>query len=107
MPAVDHGRQVGLARGDGKLREVRDPQCVRPFGVEIPVHQIRRRLVGLAFVRAVPLRALEQGRQAVPGHEPHDPLRAGHDSHALQLQVDPPVPVPALAVPERLAHELQ
>ena len=43
----------------------------------------------------------------MPGQEPHDPLRAGHDSHALQLQVDPPVPVPALAVPERLAHELQ
>lgn len=30
--AVDHGRQVGLARGDGKLREVRDPQHVRPLG---------------------------------------------------------------------------
>ena len=30
--AVDHGRQVRLARGDGKLREVRDPQHVRPSG---------------------------------------------------------------------------
>ena len=40
--AVDHGRQVRLARGDGKLREVRDPQHVRPFGVEIPVHQVLR-----------------------------------------------------------------
>ncbi len=30
--AVDHGRQVRLARGDGKLREVREPQHVRPFG---------------------------------------------------------------------------
>ena len=36
--AVDHGRQVGLARGDRELREVRDPRHVRPFGVEIPVH---------------------------------------------------------------------
>ena len=59
--AVDHGRQVGLARGDGKLREVRDPQHVRPFGVEIPVHQVLRGLGQLALVRAVPLRALEQG----------------------------------------------
>lgn len=30
--AVDHGRQVRLARGDGKLREVREPQHVRPLG---------------------------------------------------------------------------
>ena len=75
--------------------------------MEIAVHQVLRRLGQLALVRAVPLRALEQGHQAVPGHEPHDPLRAGHDSHALQLQVDPLVPVPALAVLERLAHELQ
>ncbi len=59
--AVDHGRQVRLARGDGKLREVRDPQHVRPFGVEIPVHQVLRGLGQLALVRAVPLRALEQG----------------------------------------------
>ena len=51
--AVDHGRQVGLARGDRELREVRDPRHVRPFGVEIPVHQVRRRLGQLAFVRAV------------------------------------------------------
>ena len=50
---------------------------------------------------------LDRGHQAVPGHEPHDLLRAGHDSHAPQLQVDPLVPVPALAVLERLAHELQ
>ena len=105
--AVDHGRQVGLSRGDREFREVRDPQHVRPLGVEIAVHQVLRRLGELALVRAVPLRALEQGHQAVPGHEPHDPLRAGHDSHALQLQVDPLVPVPALAVLERLAHELQ
>ena len=34
--AVDHGRQAGLAREDGKLREVRDPQHVRPFGVTSP-----------------------------------------------------------------------
>ena len=59
--AVDHGRQACLARGDGKLREVRDPQHVRPFGVEIPVHQVLRGLGQLALVRAVPLRALEQG----------------------------------------------
>lgn len=51
--AVDHGRQVGLARRDRELREVRDPQHVRPFSVEIPVHQVRRRLGQLAFVRAV------------------------------------------------------
>ena len=30
--AVDHGRRVRLARGDGKLREVRDPQYVWPLG---------------------------------------------------------------------------
>lgn len=83
--AVDHGRQVRLARGDGKLREVRDPQHVRPFGVEIPVHQVLRGFGELALIRAVPFRAFEQRYQAVPGHEPHDPLRAGHDSHALQL----------------------
>ena len=105
--AVDHGRRAGLARGDRELREVRDPRHVRTLGVEIPVHQVRRGLGQLALVRAVPLRAPGQGHQAVPGHEPHDPLRAGHDSHAPQLQVDPLVPVPALAVLERLAHELQ
>lgn len=59
--AVDHGRQAGLARGDREFREVRDPQHVRPFGVEIPVHQVLRGLGQLALVRAVPLRALEQG----------------------------------------------
>ena len=30
--AVDHGRQVGLPRGDREFREVRDPQHVRPLG---------------------------------------------------------------------------
>lgn len=53
--ADDHGRQVGLARGDRELREVRDPRHVWPFGVEIPVHQVLRRLVGLAFVRVYEL----------------------------------------------------
>ena len=105
--AVDHGRQVRLARGDGKLREVRDPQHVRPFGVEIPVHQVLRGLSQLALVRAVPFRALEQGRQAMPGRQPHDPFRRYPDAHAFRLQMDPLVPVPALAVLERLAHELQ
>ena len=73
--AVDHGRQVRLARGDGKLREVRDPQHVRTLGVEVAVHQVLRRLGQLALVRAVPLRALEQGRQAMPGRQPHDSFR--------------------------------
>ena len=97
--AVDDRRQVGLARGNRELGQVRDPQPVRRLGVEVAVRQVLRRLGRLALVRAVPLRAPGQGHQAVPGHEPHDPLRAGHDSHALQLQVDPLVPVPALAVP--------
>lgn len=105
--AVDDGRQIGLASGNREPGRVRDPQPVRTLGVEIPVRQVLRRLGGLALVRAVPFRALEQGRQAMPGRQPHDPLRAGHDSHAFQLQVDPLVPVPALAVLERLAHELQ
>ena len=104
--AVDHGRQVGLARGDRELREVRDPQHVRPLGVEIPVHQIRRRLGQLALVRAVPFRALEQGHQAMPGHQSHDPFGRYPDTHAFQLQVDPLVPVAPPAVLERLAHEL-
>ena len=97
--AVDDRRQVGLARRNRELGQVRDPQPVRRLGVEVAVRQVLRRLGRLALVRAVPLRAPGQGHQAVPGHEPHDPLRAGHDSHAPQLQVDPLVPVPALAVP--------
>ena len=72
--AVDHGRQIGLARGNRELREVRDPQHVRTLGVEVAVHQVLRRLGRLALVRAVPLRALEQGRQAMPGRQPHDPF---------------------------------
>ena len=63
--AVDHGRQVGLSRGDREFREVRDPRHVRPLGVEVAVHQVLRRLGELALVRAVPLRALEQGHQAM------------------------------------------
>ena len=63
--AVDHGRQVGLSRGDREFREVRDPQHVRPLGVEIAVHQVLRRLGELALVRAVPLRAPGQGHQAM------------------------------------------
>lgn len=105
--AVDDGRQIGLARGDRELGRVRDPQHVRTLGVEVAVRQVLRRLGGLALVRAVPFRALEQGRQAMPGRQPHDPLRAGHDSHAFQLQVDPLVPVPALAVLERLLDQGQ
>ena len=105
--AVDDGRQICLASGNREPGRVRDPQPVWTLGVEIPVRQVLRRLGGLALVQAVPFRALEQGRQAMPGRQPHDPLRAGHDSHAFQLQVDPLVPVPALAVLERLAHELQ
>ena len=97
--AVDDRRQVGLARRNRELGQVRDPQPVRRLGVEVAVRQVLRRLGRLALVRAVPLRAPGQGHQAVPGHVPHDPLRAGHDSHAPQLQVDPLVPVPALAVP--------
>ena len=62
--AVDHGRQVRLARGDRELG--RDPQHVRSLGVEVAAHQIRRRLGQLALVRAVPFRALEQGHQAMP-----------------------------------------
>ena len=105
--AVDHGRQIGLARGNRELREVRDPQHVRTLGVEVAVHQIRRRLGQLTLVRAVPLRAPEQGRQAMPGRQPHDPFRRYPDAHALQLQVDPLVPVPALAVLERLLDQGQ
>lgn len=105
--AVDHGRQAGLARGNRELREVRDPQHVRTLGVEVAVHQIRRRLGQLTLVRAVPLRAPEQGRQAMPGRQPHDPFRRYPDAHALQLQMDPLVPVPALAVLERLLDQGQ
>ena len=65
--AVDHGRQIGLARGNREPGRVRDPQPVRTLGVEIPVRQVLRRLGQLALVRAVPFRALEQGRQAMPG----------------------------------------
>lgn len=72
---VDHGRQIGLARGNREPGRVRDPQPVRTLGVEIPVRQVLRRLGGLALVRAVPFRALEQGRQAMPGRQPHDPFR--------------------------------
>ena len=105
--AVDHGRQIGLARGNRELREVRDPQHVRTLGVEVAVHQVLRGFGELALVRAVPLRALEQGRQAMPGRQPHDPFRRYPDAHALQLQVDPLVPVPALAVLERLLDQGQ
>ena len=35
--AVDHGRQVGFARGNRELGQVRDPQPVRRLGVEIAV----------------------------------------------------------------------
>ena len=31
--AVDDGRRVRLARRDGELRQIRDPQHVRPLGV--------------------------------------------------------------------------
>ena len=48
--AVDHGRQIGLARGNREPGRVRDPQPVRTLGVEIPVRQILRRLGGLALV---------------------------------------------------------
>ena len=48
--AVDHGRQIGLARGNREPGRVRDPQPVRTLGVEIPVRQVLRRLGGLALV---------------------------------------------------------
>ena len=75
--------------------------------MEIPVHQVLRRLGELALVRAVTLRALEQGHQTMRGHQPHDPFGRYPDAHALQLQVDPLVSIAPLAVLERLAHELQ
>ena len=52
--AVDHRRQVDLARGDAELRQVGHPQPVRPLGVEVPVDEVVRRLAAdLALVRAV------------------------------------------------------
>ena len=105
--AVDHGRQVGLARGNRELGQVRDPQHVRTLGVEVAVHQVLRGFGELALVRAVPLRALERRLDPVLRHEPHDPFRRYPDTHAFQLQVDPLVPVAAFAVLERLSHELQ
>ena len=105
--AVDHGRHVDLARGNRELREVRDPQHVRTLGVEVAVHQVLRRLGQLALVRAVPLRALEQGHQTMRSHQPHDPFGRYSDAHAFQLQVDPLVPVAPLAVPERLLDQGQ
>ena len=105
--AVDHGRQVGLAGRNRELREVRDPQHVRPLGVEVAVRQVLRGFGELALVRAVPLRALEQRLEPVLRHEPHDSFRRYTDAHAFQLQVDPLVPVAASAVLERLAHEFQ
>lgn len=63
--AVDHGRQVHLARENRELREVRDPQHVRPFGVEIPVHQVLQGLGQLALVRAVPF---SRSWTEAPGH---------------------------------------
>ena len=104
--AVDHRRQVRLARGDAELGDVRDPQAVRRLGVEVPVHEVRGRLAAdLAPVRAVAARPFERGDQPVPGHQPHDPLRGHDDPRAPQLEPHPPVPVAAAAVLERLPHQ--
>lgn len=105
--AVDDGRRVRLARRDGELRQIRDPQHVRPLGVEIAVHEVGWRLGRPALVRAVPLRALAQRHHAMLGHEPHDPFGRHRHPHALQFQMDALVPVALLAVLERLLDQGQ
>ena len=106
--AVDHRRQVDLARGDAELRQVGHPQPVRPLGVEVPVDEVVRRLAAdLALVRAVAAGPLEQGDEPVPRHEPHDALRGHSYAHAPQFQMDALVPVAPSAVLERLPHQPQ
>lgn len=94
VAAVDDRRQVGLVCGDGELREVRDPQHVRTLGVESPVRQVPGALVGSPLYEL-----LCRGHQAMPGHEPHDPFCRHRYPHALRLQVEPLVSIPAFAVP--------
>ena len=104
--AVDHRAEVDLARGDGELRQVRDPQPVRFLGMENAIDEVVRRLAAdLALVRAVAAGPLEQGDEPVPRHEPHDALHGHPYAHAPQFQMDALAPVAPSAVPERLPHQ--
>ena len=105
--AVDHRAEVDLARGDGELRQVRDPQPVRFLGMENAIDEVVRRLGQLALVRAVAAGPLEQGDEPVPRHEPHNALRGHSYAHAPQFQMDALVPVAPSAVLERLPHQPQ
>ena len=97
--AVDHRAEAGLARGDGELRQVRDPQPVRFLGMENAIDEVVRRLGQLALVRAVAPGPLEQGDEPVPRHQPHDPFGGHDDPGVSRFEPHPPVAVAAQAVP--------
>ena len=103
--AVDHRAEVDLARGDGELRQVRDPQPVRFLGMENAIDEVVRRLGQLALVRAVAPGPLEQGDEPVPRHQPHDPFGGHDDPGVSQFEPHPPVAVAAQAVLEHVAHQ--
>ena len=69
---VDHERDVHETTPSRDVREVRDPQLIRTLGVELPLHQILRKLrCGVGDRRAVALAAYDAA-QSLGGHEPGD-----------------------------------
>jgi len=104
IEAIDHRRQIHLARRDLEPGDVGEPLLVRCTGAEVAVQQVLGCRTDLAHVRAISTTLARRGNQArLPHQAPHDLLR---DVHGLIAQggLDTPVSVAAVVALEDVRH---
>ena len=106
VEAVDHRRQVYLARRNVKLRDVGEPLPVRGIGVEVPVDHILDRRTDLARVGRIPASLPADHDQLLLSHDaPNHLLRDGNGLTA-EHHVNPPVAVPPIVGLEHLCDRV-
>ena len=107
VEAVDDRAQVDLlAAREPELGDVGEPQPVGLVGVEIPVHEVLRRLGDLAGVGAVAPGAplVVDDLEALLAHHAGHALLAGADALAAQARPDGAVPPAPRALAEDAHH---
>jgi len=92
---VDHERHVDKARPGGDIREVRDPQRIRPRGPELSVDAVQRAWSGLVAHRRAHRLAPDHALQTEAPHQPLDRTTGDRKTLPAKLPPDFPHPVDA------------
>lgn len=104
VEAVDDGAQVRLAGRDGELRDVREPERVGLFRMEVSVHDVGGRVADLAFVGAVLPFHRALGDEPRLFHDSADDLLRYHDFLRFERGMHPSVAVTAVVLVEDLRY---